>query len=811
MVKKLVRFLLTLLVILLVCAIGAGVYGYRVVTGSLAQLDGTVRVSGLTDSVSIERDAAGIPTIRAKNAVDRAFAIGYLHGQDRFFQMDLLRRVAAGELAELVGKAAIPTDKDHRIHQFRKRATAMIAQASEEDKKLLDVYAGGVNAGLSDLSAKPIEYYVLGADPKSWAPEDSVLCMFSMYLDLQGKDYQLELARHTAYATLPKELADFLTPRGSKEWEAPVDGEPLDNPPLPSPEVINVRDKPLEHVPDPTPAEGFGSIDFGSNNWAVGAARSKHGGAIVADDMHLGLRVPNIWYRASFIVPPNEVGNEKEMTATGVTLPGTPSLVVASNGKIAWAFTNSEGDWVDLVIVEPDPADPERRYLTSDGSREYVTEEETIQVQGGPVEKLAIKQTIWGPVIAKDHEGRPMALRWVAHDLDGANLKSARMYEKQTLEVALDHANICGSPAQNFVVADNQGRIAWTILGRIPRRKHDGWIATSWKDPSVGWDGYLNVEEYPRIFNPEDGRIWTANARVVSGEMLAKVGNGGYDLGARQKQIRDDMKALDKADEKDLLAIQLDDRALFWSHWQKHVVGLLTDDAVASSPKRKEAKEFLEKWGERASVESVGFRIIRNTHLEITRRVLEWLTGPCRKADPSFRTTLLPRGVESSVWTMVSTKPMHLLDPKYLSWDEFVLECLDAVLEEATNGGKPLADFTWGNHNTLAIEHPLSKPVREILGEGNAGAIALDMPRVPVSGGPKNLPKIARPRAGASQRMVVSPGKEDQGIFHMPTGQSGHPLSPFYAAGHQDWVEGNPSPFLPGQPAHTLILEPRRD
>lgn len=146
MVKKLVRFLLTLLVILLVCAIGAGVYGYRVVTGSLAQLDGTVRVSGLTDSVSIERDAAGIPTIRAKNAVDRAFAIGYLHGQDRFFQMDLLRRVAAGELAELVGKAAIPTDKEHRIHQFRKRATAMIAQASEEDKKLLDVYAGGVNA-----------------------------------------------------------------------------------------------------------------------------------------------------------------------------------------------------------------------------------------------------------------------------------------------------------------------------------------------------------------------------------------------------------------------------------------------------------------------------------------------------------------------------------------------------------------------------------------------------------------------------------------------------------------------------------------
>jgi penicillin amidase len=139
------------------------------------------------------------------------------------------------------------------------------------------------------------------------------------------------------------------------------------------------------------------------------------------------------------------------------------------------------------------------------------------------------------------------------------------------------------------------------------------------------------------------------------------------------------------------------------------------------------------------------------------------------------------------------------------------LECLDSVLAQATKNGQPLADYTWGKHNTLSIEHPLSAPVRALLGEDYAGGLALDMPRVPISGGPKHLPKIARPRSGASERLVVSPGKEEQGIFHMPTGQSGHPLSPFYAAGHQDWVEGNPSPFLPGKTAHTLVLEPRKD
>jgi penicillin amidase len=811
MAKRIVRVLITALVILVVCLIGAGVYGYRILTGSLASLDGTYRVSGIDNKVTIDRDAAGIPTIHASTPADRAFAIGYIHAQERFFEMDLLRRSAAGELAELVGAPAIPLDKEHRLHQFRKRASALIARAEPEDIKALDSYSGGVNAGLADLSAMPIEYYVLSATPKSWTPEDSVLCMFAMYLDLQGKDYKLEWARHTAYQTLPKELADFLTPKGCPDWDAPIEGDPLPAPPVPSPEVVNLRERPLPEVPDPSLNEMFGSIEFGSNNWAINAGRSNHGGAIVADDMHLGLRVPNIWYRASFVVPTGKEPNEKAMTATGVTLPGTPSMVVASNGSIAWGFTNSEGDWSDLVIIETDLEAPDKRYWTPDGLRDFEIEEEIINVHGADPEKILITKTVWGPIVGKDTQGRPLALKWVAHDPDGTNLRSARVFENTSLESTLDFANTCGSPAQNFVMADNQGRIAWTILGRIPRRKNDGWLPLSWKDPAVGWDGYLNPSEYPRVINPEEGRIWTANARVVSGENLAKVGHGGYDLGARQKQIRDGMRALDKADEKQMLAIQLDDRALFWTRWQQLLLSLLTDQAISSSPRRKEAKTFIENWGERAAVESVGYRIVRQVHLEITRRILEWLTGPCRKADPSFRTIYLPKSVEASIWTMVNTQPIHLLDPDYPSWNDFVLTCVDAVLDAATAEGQPLADFTWGNHNTLAIEHPLSKPLATLFGEDSAAVIALNMPRVPVSGGPKHMPKIVRPRSGASQRMVVSPGKEEQGIFHMPTGQSGHPMSPFYRAGHEDWVLGRPSPFLPGKTAHTLILEPRKD
>jgi penicillin amidase len=815
--KVVVRGALTLVVAASAAAAALGVYLYRALHASLPQLDGTVSTPGLVSSVRIERDAAGTPTIHAGNRWDRAYAIGYLHGQDRFFQMDVLRRAAAGELSELFGAAAVDLDKRNRVHQFRERAKTVVQAASEEDQAILDKYAAGVNAGRSRVGGRPFEYgLILGLDPRPWSPEDTVLVLFAMYLDLQGSEQRKEQTRHTAYETLPRALADFLCPKGCEEWDAPIVGEPLPTPEVPPPEAVNLRidqGGAWKPIPDRSTPDDHDGVKPGSNNWAVAGAHTKHGGAIVANDMHLGLRAPNIWYRASFAIPAREVGTDADMKATGVTLPGAPSLVVGSNGHVAWGFTNSEGDWSDLVVVEVDPEDPER-YRTPEGMKPFEVESETIQVRGGSPETVRVKKTVWGPVVGEDVRGRPLALRWVAHDADGVNLRSARAIEQINLEDAMSHAALCGNPAQNFTVVDRSGRIGWTIMGRIPKRKgNDGWLPSSWADGSNGWTGYFEPAEYPRVVNPESGRIWTANARVVGGEMLAKVGHGGYDLGARQKQIRDDLFALEKADEKDMLAVALDDRALFWAPWQALLLETLDEEAVHESSLRKEARGYVANWGGRAAVDSVGFRIVRDFQLEVKGRVLEWLTHPCRAADPNFRCADLPRSVEGSIGRIVfsSNRPMHLLDARYSSWEDFFLVSLDRVLARAAAGGAPLSEYTWGSYNTLAIEHPLSASLRASLGDFVVDSVlALDMPRQAASGGSRNMPKIQRPRSGASQRMAVSPGREEAGYFHMPCGQSGQPKSPFYRAGHADWVEGRFSPFLPGPAVHTLTLQPKQ-
>ncbi len=788
-------------------------------TGSLPQLSGERIVSGLIAPVTVERDELGIPTIRAANRTDLALATGFLHAQDRFFQMDLLRRNAAGELAELVGGAVADMDRKIRVNQFRQRAKGVVAAGSDEDRALLDAYAKGVNAGLAALGSKPFEYLLLGVEPLPWQPEDSALVMFSMYLDLQGYDFRDEVTLGTLHASVPQEMFDFLAPMGT-EWDAPIHGEALSVPPIPGPEVFDTRQPNQLASHALTPKNKLPAIDhfrLGSNNWAVNGKQSSDGRAIIADDMHLGIRVPHVWYRVSFVWPDKNSSPETpsaqasdsdeqtkpveaEYRVTGVTLPGTPALVVGSNGHVAWGFTNSEGDWADVVIVEVDPHDSDS-YRTPEGLKKFERSEEILKIKGQPDEKLEVVSTIWGPVIRHDHAGRPLAVRWVAHDTDGVNMGLMRVESAKTLEDALRLANLSGSPAQNFVCADDRGRIAWTILGRIPRRVgFDGRLPTSWADGSHRWAGYLDPEEYPRIIDPEVGKIWTANARVVSGDYLKVVGDGGYDLGARQQQIRDDLLATENATEQDMLRIQLDDKAVFLQRWQRLLLETLSDEAVKDNARRAEMRELVEAWGEAAATESVGFRAVRTFRRKLLAQLCDVLGTPARQLDEEFQLARYER-VEGAIWRLVAEKPAHLIDPRYESWEALLLAAADDVIAEAAANGQSFANFTWGAFNTTKIQHPLSMAVPSLAGW-------LDMPPEQLRGDTENMPRIQAPSAGASQRMGVSPGHEEDGYLHMPCGQSGHPLSPHYRDGHDAWARGEPTPFLPGKTINTLVLKP---
>jgi penicillin amidase len=330
------------------------------------------------------------------------------------------------------------------------------------------------------------------------------------------------------------------------------------------------------------------------------------------------------------------------------------------------------------------------------------------------------------------------------------------------------------------------------LTGRVP---------TSWTDGARGWEGWLEPDAYPRILDPADGVLWTANNRQVSGQWLALLGDGGFDLGARAKQIRDDLLALSTADEEAMLAVQLDDRALFLERWRELVLEVLTDRAVAERPSRGLFRRLVgETWTGRASVDSQAFRLVRAFRFETFELVYGALLADLEEADERFSIYRIVQW-EDPLWRMITERPDHLLGPDHESWDELVLAAVDATMEYFnTEIGPDPERWSWGQRNTVTIRHPISLAVPQL-------SRWLDMPRVSLPG-ENDMPRVQSPRFGASERLAVSPGREEDGFFHMPGGQSGHPMSPHYRAGHDAWVDGRPAPFLPGEAEWVLTLVP---
>jgi penicillin amidase len=807
--RHLLRFGLWILALAVAATIVVAV-GARVMVGrSLPLLDGTVRLPGLTAGVTIARDRLGVPLVTASSRLDLARAVGFVHAQERFFQMDLQRRQPAGELAALVGSAALPIDRAQRVHRFRDVARRALARAGAADRAEYEAYSAGVNAGLAALAAPPFEYLALRVEPEPWRPEDSVLVLLAMWVSLQGNQSEYERMLGTLADLVPPPLFEFLAGRAT-DWESPIDGPPMPVPPVPGPEVFDLRHRRVPAAararPGAEPASTFPwwlrpsgeeAATIGSNNWAVSGVRSATGSALVANDMHLRLGVPNIWYRATFALP-DDARPGATRTLSGVTLPGGPQLAAGSNGEIAWGFTNTGGDWSDIVIVEPAPTDP-AKYQTPDGPRAFETYQEEIAVKGAAPVVLDVRSTIWGPIVGRDHRGRELAHRWAAHDPEVLASDPSRIAHARTVDEAMRAAVGASAPAQNLVVGDVDGHIGWTIYGAIPRRVgFRGDVPTSWADSTHRWDGYLGADEHPRLVDPTGGRLWTANARVVGGDMVARIGDGGYADGIRAWMIREGLHRQDRFDEAGFFAIQLDDRSVFLDRWRDVLLAVLTPDAAQTTPMRQEARRLVETgWTGRASPASAAYRVVRGFRLTVQRLALDAVTAHVRAAAPGFDIGILRR-LEGPLWRLVNERPPHLLDPAFPTWDAFLLAALDRSLEPLAGG--TLAARTWGEANAADIAHPLAAAIPLL-------ARWLNMPREPLAGD-IYTPRVAAPRNGASERLVVSPGHEARAILHMPGGQSGHPLSPHYADQQAAWVRGEPLPLLPGAPVHTLTLTP---
>jgi len=783
------RWLVRLLSGLLSAAAILVLLAWLTLRASLPRLEGTLELSGIAAPVSITRDAAGVPTITAGNRLDLAFATGFAHGQDRFFQMDLVRRDAAGELSEIIGAATVVADRERRLHRFRSRAQLALSAFSQEERELLEHYAAGVNAGLGSLGSKPFEYYLLRVTPRPWTAEDSMLVAYAMFLQLNDERAGRDMQRGLAANILPREVYAWMYPPGTS-WDAPVLGAAMPDVPIPGPEIYSVREfsvaasRPIESAQDNIP---------GSNNWVVSAAHSESGLPIVSNDMHLGLDVPNIWYRARLIST-----GSPSLQLTGVTLPGQPLMVAGSNGHIAWGFTNSQGDWSDAVMLRPGQAPGS--YLTANGERVFDTFDEVIYVKDAAAEHLHVRDTIWGPVLDDvQYPGSEIAVSWVAHETAGTNLRLLQLEGADNTLAALDIANHATIPPQNFVVADSAGNIGWTIAGRIPLRgAENSQVPMDWS-VTPGWQGWLDANDYPRIVNPPAGRIWSANARVVDGEMLRLLGDGGYDIGARAAQIRDALYASEQFTPQHMLDIQLDDRALFLARWQSLLLEVLAR-ASADDPQLDEYRQLVAAWSARAEPRSAAYRLVRTFRSDVRQRIFDALMTPVREAYGEQVPLYIGNQFEGSLWALLQQRPPHLLPAGFASWDDFLLDVVrDNIQYFTTNFHGPLAERTWGERNMASIRHPLSRAVPMLSGW-------LDMPAAPL-GGDRDMPKVLGPTFGASERFSVSPGDEAHGLMHMPGGQSGHPLSPFYGAGHEAWVRGDATPFLPGAPQYELILQ----
>jgi penicillin amidase len=775
-----------------------------VLRASLPKLDGEVHGMGVVSPVTIDRDELGVPTIEAANRVDLAYGTGFVHGQDRFFEMDLSRRLAAGELSEVFGAVAVEQDKKARLFRFRQVAREALQQGTPEQRAVLEAYARGVNAGLASLRSRPWEYWLFRSVPAQWRPEDTILVSHAMWWDLQYSGLQREILRRQINAHMRGPECDagwkcsltFLYPVGT-EWDAPnaavgvvnagagADGAGTGGFAIPPPDILNVRggSAPTGSPAAFVPHGASWDRGIGSNNWAVAGRFTTTGAALIANDMHLRARVPAVWYRARMRIKGTDT--QPAVDLNGVTLPGAPLLVAGSNGHIAWGFTNSYGNWFHV----------EKAACTSATS----VQQEEIRVHGQPSIQFPVKSGPAGVLYQADPDKQACwFVSWLAQQPAATNINLMALERTTSVAEALVAAPTLGIPHQNFVVGDQEGHIAWTIAGRVP--------ADSGVTRAVGSSTWTTAETHPHILDPEVGRIWTANARATDdpGQQTAIAGidasiGADYDLGARAHQIRDDLLAIrGPAAPADMLRIQLDDRAEFLQRWRTLLIELLDADAVANRPERAQFKTLVAGWNARASVDSVGYRLVRAFHEQTLSSVWEMVLGALGIA-PGEEVGV-PSQFEAALWRVVNERPMHMLASNYGDWREFLLAQADATIADLKTTCPELAHCTWGARKPVLIRHPLSRSLPFL-------SRVLDMPQVELPGD-HDMPRVQDGPIGASERFAVSPGHEDQGYIHIPGGQSGHPLSPYYRAGFMDWAHGTPAPFLPGASQHRLTLQP---
>ena len=770
------RFVFTVVLLLIVGAGG----GWAFLAGSLPRTSGTLILAELTAPVAVVRDAAGIPTIRAQSTRDLYTALGFVHAQDRLFQMDQQRRLVQGRLSEVFGPKALTTDRALRTLGLYRYAAATVPLISSEFMGVLDAYAAGVNAFLNSHQQLPIEFTLLGYRPDPWQPTDSLAMGKLLALQLSG-NYRRELLRARLAQRLNGDQVNELFPKYPKE--APVTLAKL---------AELTRDQPLERMLAELP-EAVGP-KHASNNWVVDGAHSVTGKPLLANDPHLDYAAPIIWYLARL-----EASN---LTLVGATMAGGPLVILGHNGQIAWGYTTTDADVEDVFVEKLDPADP-GRYLTPQGSTPFELIKEQIPVKGRAPEPLVIRITRHGPVISdlanndQAPTGQVMALQATFLADDDRSVEAQwRATQARDWPAWVEGFRHFTAPMQNMVYADRDGNIGFFAPGRVPIRKAgDGRAPVPGWTGEYDWDGWVPFEQLPQAFNPPAGHIATANNKIVPDDYPYLITHD-WDLPYRIERIEAALSKKHKQSIESSTEIQSDIVSLSAKRLLPLMLRVEPGDTRA-----KMVLDMLAKWDSRMSAGRPEPLIFIAWLRSLNRYLFESTLGSI--FDQYW--SLTPLATEGAL-------TLHQHRCGTAGCQAVLRASLSDALDElsAKYGANPNA-WHWGDAHPALFAHPVfhGLPIlRDIFDQQwpadgstdtvNAGAFRFTNPD-----------GAYVDSHGPAMRAIYDLADLDRSVFLIALGQSAHVLSPHYVDLAPRWRSFNWLRLPHDAQGQTLVLTPK--
>lgn len=768
--------------------------------GVFAQTPATQKlsISGLKETVTVRRDERGIPYIEARNEADLYFAQGYITASDRLWQMDLYRRVARGETAEIFGKTTLEEDKRWRKFGFAVIAEENVKSADAETLLLLENYARGVNAYIAMLDDKslPIEFQILRYKPRQWTTADSIV-VSKIFDDGLSNTWRSDLIK-ASLMDLPKEKLNWIFDPSSSLDVILVGNEgnakrKVQNAKLTlTPNSVDlgkvaaidaVRKSSLERI-------GFYAEELAaSNNWVVSGKKTVDGKAMLANDPHLQATQPPIWYLVNLATPGLKVA--------GVSTPGLPGVIIGHNENIAWGMTNVGPDVQDLYL---ETFDASGKVKTPNGYETPKIRREEIKFRPQPLipqtetEILEVVQTRNG-VIYYENANKKYALKWTAFEPKNTSLKMIASLAKAKNWTDFRNAiKLWGGAAQNFVYADVQGNIGWTAAGKIPlRRTGDGSTPYDGATNDGDWTGFVPFEELPSLYNPPAGFIMTANQRTVGKSYKYQNLIARQTTVSRAKRLEDLLNSKAKLSADDMSQFQYDLFSVVNSRFAKEV--------VTQKGASEETLKLLSDWDGRMNNESKPALVADSIRAVFRNKILAANLGADRA-----NATFLP--YEAAFFDrLITEKPKDWLPKEYASYADLLKACeTEAKATLTKNLGADESKWTWGASVKSNFPHPLA--IAPLIGT------PFKIAPLPQNGssGAGATPNVG---ASVSMRFVATPGNWDTTRHVIPTGESGNPKSPHWKDQLDAWYTGN-TPIFPFSKAaiesaakETIVLEPK--